>query len=155
MVNIVSFQPHHWEAFKVLNEEWILMYFELEESDQKMLNDPKGYILDKGGAILMAEEDGDPVGTCALIKRDDTTFELAKMAVSPKAQGRKIGLRLGESVLSKAKEMGALKVVLETNSKLKPAISLYRKLGFTDIEGMDSPYSRCNLQMEVSFTSDS
>ena len=40
----------------------------IEESDRKMLNDPKGYILDRGGAILIALLDGEPVGTCALIK---------------------------------------------------------------------------------------
>ena len=155
MVKIVSFQPQYASAFKSLNEEWILKYFELEESDQNMLNDPQGYIIDHGGTILMAEDDGEVVGTCALIKRDETTYELAKMAVSPKAQGKKIGFKLGKSIVEQAEKLGARRVVLETNSSLKPAIGLYRKLGFSEIAREDSPYSRCNVQMDLVFTSDS
>ena len=56
---------------------------------------------------------------------------------------------IGQATIEKAKEIGAKKVYLETNSVLKPAISLYYKLGFKDVEGYDSPYNRCNVQMEL------
>lgn len=149
MIEIVNFQPNHATAFKELNEAWINQYFEMEESDHKALGDPQGYILDKGGAILIAEMDEKPVGTCALIKMDERVFELAKMAVSPEAQGQKIGWRIGLATIEKAKELGAERVYLETNSILKPAIHLYQKLGFKDTKGYCSPYARCNVQMEL------
>ncbi|WP_420317427.1 GNAT family N-acetyltransferase [Ekhidna sp.] len=149
MIEIIDYQPHHASSFKKLNEEWINQYFEMEESDRKMLSDPQGYILDKGGAIIIATSNGKPVGTCALIKMKDSTYELAKMAVSPEAQGQKIGWKIGVATIEKAKELGADTIYLETNSVLKPAINLYYKLGFKDAEGYCTPYARCNVQMEM------
>ncbi|WP_462254240.1 GNAT family N-acetyltransferase [Ekhidna sp.] len=149
MTEIVNYEPKYASAFKELNEAWITKYFEMEDSDRKMLDDPQGYIIDKGGAILIALLDKKPVGTCALIKMKDNVYELAKMAVSPEAQGNQIGYKIGLATIEKAKELKAKKVYLETNSILKPAISLYYKLGFKDVEGYDSPYNRCNVQMEI------
>ncbi len=149
MTEIVIFEPKYAIAFKELNEAWITQYFEMEDSDRKMLDDPQGYIIDKGGAILIALLNEKPVGTCALIKMKDNVYELAKMAVSPEAQGNQIGYKIGLATIEKAKELKAKKVYLETNSSLKPAISLYYKLGFKDVEGYDSPYNRCNVQMEI------
>ena len=150
-VSIVDYQSIHGKVFKELNYEWISKYFEVEESDRKMLEDPEGYILDKGGAVLIAELDGEPVGTCALIKMNESAYELAKMAVAPKAQGNQIGYKIGLAIIAKAKELGAKTIFLETNSDLKPAIALYKKLGFKDTCGHNSPYNRCNVQMEMEF----
>ncbi|WP_425389457.1 GNAT family N-acetyltransferase [Ekhidna sp.] len=149
MIEITNYLPKHAQAFKELNEAWINQYFEMEDSDRHMLSDPQGYILDKGGAILIATLNGNPIGTCALIKMKDKTFELAKMAVSPEAQGKKIGWKIGLATIEKAKELGADTIYLETNTVLKPAINLYKKLGFKDVEGYCSPYARCNVQMEL------
>ncbi|MEM7298486.1 MAG: GNAT family N-acetyltransferase [Bacteroidota bacterium] len=148
-ISIVDFTANYRQAFRDLNYEWIEKYFAVEESDRKMLENPQGYIIDKGGAVLIALLNGEPVGTCALIKMDDEKYELAKMAVSPKAQGKKIGYLLGEATLEKARELGGKMVYLETNSSLTPAINLYKKLGFSDTCGNDSPYSRCDVQMEI------
>ena len=148
-VTIEDFQPFHQQAFKDLNYEWISKYFDVEASDINMLDDPYGYILNKGGAILIACIDGDPIGTCALIKMEKKIYELAKMAVAPRAQGNQIGFRLGLKAIEKAKNLGAESLFLETNSVLKPAIALYKKLGFQESCGHESPYSRCNVQMEL------
>lgn len=149
MIEVTNFEPDHAPAFKELNEEWIKRYFAIEEADRKMLSNPQEYIIDRGGAILIALLDKKPVGTCALIKTKDRSYELAKMAVSPEAQGKKIGWKIGLAAIEKARELGANTVHLETNSSLKPAISLYRKLGFKEVCGHDSPYSRCDVQMEL------
>ena len=78
----------------------------------------------------------------------DYDFELAKMAVSPKAQGKYIGWLLGNAVIEKARSLGARKIYLESNTVLKPAINLYYKLGFQKVIGRSTPYERCNIQME-------
>jgi DNA-binding MarR family transcriptional regulator len=148
-VDIIDYTPGYKKAFKDLNEEWITLHFKMEESDHKALDHPEEYIIDKGGHIFIALYDGEAVGACALIKMDDKKFELAKMAVSPKAKGKGIGTLLGVACIEKAKELGADTVFLESNTKLKPAISLYRKLGFEKITGPPSPYERANIQMEL------
>ncbi|MBP1223180.1 GNAT family N-acetyltransferase [Flavobacterium sp. 1355] len=150
-VEIVEFEPKYQNAFKALNEEWISTYFEMEEADYKALDNPKEYILDKGGKIFVALYQGEPVGVCALIKMNDKNydFEMAKMAVSPKAQGKSIGWLLGKEIIKSAKEMGAKKIYLESNTILKPAINLYNKMGFQKVSGLATPYKRCNIQMEL------
>jgi GNAT superfamily N-acetyltransferase len=150
-VQIVDYQPQYQEVFKTLNEEWIAAYFKMEEADYKALDHPDEYILDKGGHILVALYNGEPVGVCALIKMDDPAydFELAKMAVSPKVQGKGVGWLLGQAIIDQAISLEASKIYLESNTLLRPAINLYHKLGFQKVEGPVSPYERCNIQMEL------
>ena len=151
VVEVVAYEPKYQAAFKDLNEEWIRTYFEMEEADHKALDSPEGYILQKGGQIFVALYEGKPLGVCALIKMDDPDYdyELAKMAVSPEAQGKNIGWLLGQAVVNAAKKLGASKLYLESNTKLKPAINLYHKLGFEKVVGRSTPYKRCNIQMEL------
>jgi len=150
-VEIVDYKPAYKNVFKDMNVEWISRYFKMEEADYKALDNPKGYILDKGGHILVALYNGEPAGVCALVKMNDPLydFELAKMAVSPKFQGQHIGLKLGLAAIEKARVEGASALYLESNTLLKPAIRLYDKLGFVKLTGRPSPYERCNIQMEL------
>ncbi|UZR94727.1 bifunctional helix-turn-helix transcriptional regulator/GNAT family N-acetyltransferase [Chondrinema litorale] len=150
-IQIVEYSPKYQAAFKQLNVEWISTYFQLEDADYKALDNPENYILDHGGYIFVALYDDVPLGVCALIKMDDPEYdyELAKMAVSPKAQGKGLGWLLGNAVLNKAKELGASSVFLDSNTILKPAINLYHKLGFKKVPGRPTPYDRCNIQMAV------
>ena len=148
-VQIEDYTPSMQPAFRSLNEEWITKYFRMEESDYKALDHPREYILNKGGHIFMALYKGEPVGACAIIPMDDGGFELAKMAVSPRAQGLGIGFLIGQACIDKARALGARRVYLESNTALKPAINLYHKLGFRKVAGPPSPYERCNIQMEL------
>ncbi len=133
----------------MLNYAWIRQLFKVEEFDKKLLEDPEGEIIAKGGEILIALMDGVAVGTCALIRKNDHVFELAKMAVSEAARGNKIGWKLGLGIVEKAKDFGASRLFLETNSELKPAINLYKKLGFRENCETESLYDRCNVKMEM------
>jgi GNAT superfamily N-acetyltransferase len=150
-VRIVPYEDKYQYAFKSLNEEWIKVYFEIEEADRRALDNPRSYILDKGGKIFVALYGNKPVGVCSLMKMDhpEYQFEMAKMAVSPAMQGKKIGRLLVQAVISAARSLGAEKIFLESNTVLQPAISLYRKMGFTEVTGMPTPYTRCNIQMEL------
>lgn len=148
-VEIVDYDPNYQEVFKSLNVEWISNYFELEETDLKALDHPQEYILDKGGRILVALYKGEPLGVCALIKMNDPEYdyEMAKMAVCPKAQGKSIGWLLGKAIIQTAKDLGGSKIYLESNTALKPAINLYYKLGFQKLSDRPTPYKRANIQM--------
>ena len=150
-VKIVDYNDNYQFAFKTINQEWIERYFEMEEMDLKALDHPKEYIINKGGHILVALLDEEPVGVCALIKMNhpDYDYELAKMGVSPKAHGKGIGYLLGKTLVEKAQNLGARTLYLESNTILKPAINLYKKLGFIEIKGMETPYKRCDIQMAM------
>jgi len=148
-VQIVDYEPAFAKAFHDLNAEWITTWFKMEEEDHHALDHPKEHILDGGGHVFIALYKGQAVGTCAIIKMKDGGFELAKMAVSPKAKGKGIGWLLGRACIEKARELGGTRVYLESNTRLKPAINLYHKLGFRKIAGPPSPYERCDIQMEL------
>jgi len=155
-IEIVNFKPEYKEAFIALNKEWISTYFKLEEADQKVLNNPDQSIIQKQGYIFVALYQNEPIGVCALLRNThaDYSFELAKMAVSPKAQGKGAGWLLAQAVIAKAKALGATHLFLESNTSLKSAINLYHKLGFQKIPGTDSAYERCNIQMVLNFSKD-
>ena len=148
-ITVVPYEPSHRDAFRRLNEAWISRYFRLEAPDRRVLDAPREEILDKGGHILVALRGGDPIGVCALLRVDDATFELAKMAVDERARGAGAGFLLGEAAKARARAAGATRLILESNTVLTPAISLYRKLGFTEFTGVPSEYDRCNIHMEV------
>ena len=148
---IVPYEARFKTAFKSLNEWWIKRYFTMEASDYKSLDFPEKNIINKGGYILFAIQDGEPVGVCALIAMEHPKydFELAKMGVREDMHGQGIGRLVGEAIIEKAKSIGAKHIYLESNTVLEPAINLYRKLGFVETYDYPSPYERCNIQMEL------
>lgn len=148
-VQVIAYQDKFKKAFKNLNIAWIEKRWPVEEADLKAVDRPVENIINKGGYIAVALYKNEPVGVCALIKLDDGGFELAKMAVSDVAKGFGIGTLLGEHCVATARAMGASRVYLESNTALVPAISLYKKLGFQRVTGNESPYERCNVQMEL------
>jgi len=80
----------------------------------------------------------------------DGNYEVAKMGVDPSIHGQGIGKQLGLPVINKAKDLGATCLYIESNRILVPAVSLYKKLGFQEVTGIESPYERCDIQMEMS-----
>jgi GNAT superfamily N-acetyltransferase len=129
-LHVATFTPAHRGWFEALNREWLERWFAVEEKDRYYFADPEATILAPGGAIFMALEAGQPVGTAAAIHHDDTTFELAKMAVTPRAQGRGAGGLLVEAVLRFAAGRGARTVLLVSDTRLPAAIRLYERHGF-------------------------
>ena len=148
-VEIFDYSSEYHDNFRQLNLEWIKKYFTVEESDQQSLDHPEEKILKPGGHIFMARYNGEIVGTCALLKMEKRTYELAKMAVTERVRGKNIGWLLGRAIIKKARELGAESIFLESNTILEPAINLYFKLGFKKTVGRPSPYERCNIQMEL------
>jgi DNA-binding MarR family transcriptional regulator/GNAT superfamily N-acetyltransferase len=116
--------------FQDLNYEWLEKYFKVEEWDKKLLENPEKEIIRRGGIVLFALLDDEVVGTTAVLKRDDRTFEIAKMAVTEDAQGKQVGRRLTKEAIDWATGKGAKVLVLKTDNRLRPAVNLYRSFGF-------------------------
>lgn len=147
-----EFQPHDKEVFRRLNEEWITRYFRIEEKDRQLFDDPEGCIIANGGMIFVLELHKEPVGCCALMNKDDETFEVAKMAVTENHQGKGFGKMLLETCIARARSLGKKRLFIETNSKLQAAITLYRKLGFVKVQSdkaSASDYTRADVFLEL------
>lgn len=152
-IEIVAYQPQYKETFYQLNRQWIELHWQLEPHDIELLENPEKHILEKGGHIFVALYNGTPVGVCALTTMPGNTtydFELAKLAVDTSIQRKGIGRKLCEAAIKKAIRSGAKKLFLESNTRLKPAIALYRKLGFKELPEYHPAYARGDIQMELS-----
>ncbi|MCI9845663.1 GNAT family N-acetyltransferase [Flavobacterium pectinovorum] len=147
-VEIISFSSDLKEPVKTLNIEWLTKYFRVEEKDELILSNPQEEIIDKGGLIFYAKYNNEILGTVSLIKIDNATFELSKMAVSDKAQGLGIGNKLLAHCLTVAEENNIKKLFLYSNRILLPALHLYRKFGFTEVSLGNVSYERADIKME-------
>jgi GNAT superfamily N-acetyltransferase len=85
------------------------------------------------GAFVLAYLDDVAVGCGAVRRVDDSTAELKRMYVDPSVRGRGIGRALVEALEREARLFGIRKVVLETGTRLAPAIRLYESMGYARI----------------------
>ena len=148
-INIINYTDDHHNMFRELNLEWLNHFNLAENHDLMILDDPRGTIIDRGGAIYLAEVNGKIVGSAALMKEHDGVYELAKMAVTEEWRGKGISKLLIEKCLNKAKELNAKKVTLFSNHKLETAIGLYKKYGFVHVDPTDSPFETADIKMEL------
>ena len=124
-----------------------------EAYDIEILDDPKGKIIDKGGCIFLAVEDGHIIGTTGLAKKTNDEYELIKMAVDPFSRGKGVGKLLLKHCLQIAKNAGVKKVSLFSNSHLKTALKMYEQFGFAYVEITDSYLLTADVKMELSLSS--
>jgi len=99
--------------------------------------------LGRGGVFEVVEnEKGTIVGTIGLYPLNETTIELRKMYLHPSIRGRGLGKKLLERIIRRARELGYLRIYLETASILKTAVHLYENAGFRPVQGKHTP--RCD-----------
>ncbi len=148
-IEIIEYTPVLKDAIKTLNYEWLQKYFAIEEGDVRSLSNPQEEIIDRGGFIYFAKLNNEIVGTTSLLKREAGVFEVGKMAVTAPAQGHGIGSLLLKHCIQIAKEMGSKKLILYSNTKLAPAIHLYKKVGFVQTDLEPGLYERADIKMEL------
>ncbi|EHR31837.1 hypothetical protein HMPREF9709_01793 [Helcococcus kunzii ATCC 51366] len=67
----------------------------------------------------------------------DNCVEMQKLYLSDEAKGQGLGVKLVQYIEEKAKEQGYSKMYLESHSNLKAAISLYKKMGYKQMDRPD------------------
>ncbi len=149
-LKIVSFEPRYASRFRDLNLAWLDAYFQVEEKDRLLLEQSELYIIRPGGYIFLGLWEGEVVGCFALIKLGDGVYELGKMAVDPAYQGKNIGQDLLQFAIDYARGKQWKKIVLYSNTRLGPALHIYRKYGFKEIVlESELPYVRSDIKMEL------
>ncbi len=148
VIEIIEFEEKYAADFSRLNIAWLEKYFYVEPIDAAQLDDPVKYFIEEGHLIYFARVDNEIAGTFAFIRHTDGSLEFSKMAVDEKFQGKKIGNRLMEFSIEKAKLLASPRIILYSNTILAPAIHLYRKYGFVEIPMGQVDYQRSNIKME-------
>jgi ribosomal protein S18 acetylase RimI-like enzyme len=148
-VAIIPYELIYQPDFKRLNVAWISELFALEPHDLEQLDHPDVHILPNSGAIFLAKLNDEIVGTVAMVKTGEGTFELAKMSVTPAVQGRGAGQLLAEAAIDYARQQNAHLIWLESNRRAKAALRLYERVGFREVPLIPSPYARADIRMEM------
>lgn len=158
-VSIIGWDSRYRADFKSLNLSWLEGYFngQLTTLDQQALTNPEAFYLARGGYIWLARHHQESIGCIALAQHDHGRYEIAKMAVSPSFQGAGVGRQLLLVALTKARQLGAREVYLETASCLKRALRLYRHVGFRAVPHPNggSLYPRSDLYLTLTLVEQS
>jgi ribosomal protein S18 acetylase RimI-like enzyme len=146
---IITYQPKYKSNFIALNKAWLEAYFFVEQHDIEVFENIEKIILEPGGEIFFCLIDGEVAGTVAMQKVDDHTYELAKLAVDKKFQGKKISHLLMDACIAFAKEKKAKTIMLMSSTKLEVALNLYKKYHFVETPMAETDYARADIQMEL------
>ena len=148
-IRVVTYSEKLRSSFEQLNREWIETYFVLEDADRTVFENPAKAVLAPGGQIFFVVEGDVVLGTCAVLRHSNAEVEIAKMAVAPPARGMGLGDLLMEASLEFARQSGASRVSIVSNTILEPALRLYRKHGFVEVPlQSDGRYQRANIRLE-------
>jgi len=97
--------------------------------------------------FYVARENGEALGTAAIVDRGDGSAELKRMFVTASARGLGVGRALMAAVEEHARARGVTLIQLETGLPQTAAIALYEKSGYRAIPAfgpyIDDPTSYC------------
>jgi ribosomal protein S18 acetylase RimI-like enzyme len=86
------------------------------------------------GALILAEQDGEPCGCVALRPIDGQTCEMKRLFVRESGRGQGVGRGLVGRILEEARAKGYAAMRLDTLPSMQGAVRLYRSFGFRDTE---------------------
>ena len=90
--------------------------------------------------VVVAYDEGEPAGCgCFRVTEDEHTVEMKRMYVMENRRGKGIATSILNELQDWAKQMGKQRAILETGNKQPEAISLYKKLGYQQIDRYE-PY---------------
>lgn len=97
------------------------------------------------GTFLVLLDGNKVVGSGGIKKIDEETGELIRLWFLKEYRGKGLGFKMAYQLLEFARKQGYKKVCLDVYypELQKPAISLYKKLGFYEIE----PYNNCPAKL--------
>jgi GNAT superfamily N-acetyltransferase len=89
--------------------------------------------------VVLALDDGEPVGHAALRSLDGGGYEVKKVYVVPAARGRGLSRMLMAEVEQIARDLGEVALRLQTGPRQAEAIALYGAIGYQPIAAF-GPY---------------
>jgi DNA-binding MarR family transcriptional regulator/predicted GNAT family N-acyltransferase len=95
------------------------------------------------GVFIVARLDGRAVGCGALKRPGLETGEIKRLWIDPDTRGLGLGRKLLAALEDAGRDMGLVRVRLDSNRTLTEAIALYKKCGYAEVERFnDDPYAQ-------------
>lgn len=133
-ITILPFSPELAPLFDKFNRDWISEHFTIEPFDDLVLTQPQKMIIDTGGEIWFAADEGEVIGACALLPLLPGILEFTKLGVDEKARGKGAARALLRHCRNRAAEKGAHTLRIFTNTTLRPANALYVSEKFVEVD---------------------
>ena len=160
-VKIISFNPDaHMDVFIQMYIEYITWFsdnfIEYNNIDiyTRMATTIKDYVNDNlepyismrlpKGTLQLLEVDGEIAGMGVMHKIGDETGEIKRMYVFPKFRRRGLGRMMVNELLKIGKSIGCNRFLLDSPKFATPAHSLYRSIGFIEVE----PYPESEIPVD-------
>lgn len=93
---------------------------------------PGKYAPPEGELFLARDAAGLPIGCAAFRQLAQGVAEMKRLYVAPEGRGQGLGRFLAEAVIEAAATAGCQEICLDTLPTMRPAIALYRSLGFEE-----------------------
>lgn len=147
-MEIIPYRKELKKDFIDLNLGWLNRYFTVEESDREIFDNVEKYLAN-GSEIFFAIEDNDVLATCMAVPVSEGVYEICKLAASGQYTGKGAGSAVFKACMDYAKEKGAKKIIIISNTKLAHALHIYRKFGFVEVP-LDNfhNYERADIAFE-------
>ncbi|MDE7263589.1 MAG: helix-turn-helix domain-containing GNAT family N-acetyltransferase [Anaeroplasmataceae bacterium] len=145
---IVPFEECYRQSFIALNTDWITTYFgkiekhnivEFENIDEDIKN---------GAMIFFAVKNGSVLATCMAKPLNNLTWEICKLGSNKSLPHKGAGSAVFEACMNWAFNHGAARLFIVSNRILKPALHIYQKYGFKEIELKKCEYERGDIAFE-------
>ncbi len=98
------------------------------------INDISASYLQQGAVFIVAELDGQLVGTGALIQETAVAGRIVRVSVDKKYRGMGIGRFITEYLIENGRLIGYKQILVETNEDWHNAIQLYKGCGFQQFD---------------------
>jgi ribosomal protein S18 acetylase RimI-like enzyme len=85
------------------------------------------------GAVLIGRDGSEPAGICAYRRCAPGRCEMKRLYVRPAFRARRLGRRLAQALIARARAQGYQTMVLDTLASMRSARALYAALGFRPI----------------------
>jgi putative acetyltransferase len=122
--------PEITELVREVLAEFGLVFGIGSKTDEEVTRLPDSYV-DHGGAFWVATDSTNQViGSCGVFPIDETTLEVRKMYLYPRARGQGAAQLLMDVCVDFARNTGKKKLVLDTIHQMDRAITFYEKNGF-------------------------
>jgi putative acetyltransferase len=133
---VIANNEKEYEAAAILFKEyaaWLNIDLGFQKFDEELLQLQKMYSF-PNGAILLSKEENIFTGCVAVRKKENGIAELKRMFIKTQYRKEGIGALLLQRALEIATQLHYKKIRLDTLDTMTPAINLYKKYGFYEIE---------------------
>lgn len=104
---------------------------------------PPAELIPPNGAFIVAESEGQAIGSGAVKIAAPGVGSIKRMWVAERARGLGLGRRILAALEAEARQLGVRTLRLETNGALKEAIRLYTTSGYREVDPFnDDPYAQ-------------